>query len=250
MKATIYAMMSTPKLLFLALFAAATLFASCEKESDTPAAEAMTDDEAVAMIEGAMALEAEGMTSEIDAAIELTEIMMVKSPTNVNCGVEQDSSINRTFDSARFSGSLSSTWSWLLNCTAQDVPTDLSFNREASVSYESLRLISDDSSTGGWSMSNLTTGTEFVFNGNYSRTGSQESKVRNQTSFTSQIDFVLTDLKVGKLKRRINSGTATFSLTGESSTGQSYSITGSIVFLGDGEAEVTINGTTYPIDLY
>jgi hypothetical protein len=243
-------MMTSRKVLIPALFAASALLASCEKEESTPTADALTDEEAVAMVEGALALEAEGMSSEIDAAIELTEIMMVKSPTNVNCGLEQDSSINRTFDSARFSGSLSSSWSWLLNCNAQDLPTSLNFDRSATVSYESLRLISDDSSEGDWSMGNLTTGTEFVFNGNYHRSGTQESKVRNQTSFTSEIDFVLTDLKVGKLKRRINSGTATFTLTGESSTGQSYSLTGSIVFLGDGEAELTINGTTYPIDLY
>lgn len=250
MKAVIYPMICSKNILILAILTTSSFFVACDKEDSSPTTDAMTNEEAVAMIEGAMALEAEGMTAEIDAAIELTEIMQVKSPTNVNCGVEQDSSITRTFDSARFSGSLSSTWSWLLNCTAQEIPTDLNFAREANVSYESLRLISDDSSTGSWGMSNLTSGTEFIFNGSYSRSGTQESKVRNQTSFTSEIEFILTDLKVGKLKRRINSGTATFNLSGESSTGQSYTITGSIVFLGDGEAEVTINGVTYPIDLY
>lgn len=38
----------------------------------------------------------------------------------------------------------------------------------------------------------------------------RESKVRNQRSFGSAVKFDLSDLAVGKLKRKINRGMATF----------------------------------------
>lgn len=251
MKTTIYFMKNTGKTLTLALLAAFTLFTSCEKESDAPGSEdAITNDEAVALVEGAMAIEAEGLTAELDAAIDLTMAMQVKSPTNPYCGIGQDSTVSKTFNTARFDGSLSTSWNWMLNCNDQDIPQSLTYSRTGNVNYESLRLISDDYSQGNWSMTNLVGGTEYLFNGTYGREGTQESKVRNQMSFTSEIDFVLSDLAVGKAKRQINSGTATFTLQGDTSDGKSYHLTGSINFLGDGAAEIVINGKSYSVDLY
>lgn len=226
--------------------------ASCEKEATgTPdTGDAITDEEAVALVEGAMAMEAEGLTAELDAAIEVTQPMLQKSPTNPYCGISNDSTVTRTFTSARFDGNLSTSWQWMLNCDDNDLPVSLTYSRTGAISYESLRLISDDYAKGNWAMTNLVSGAEYLFNGNYERSGTQESKVRNQRTFESTVTFDLSDLAVGKIKRKINSGTATFTIKGEASTGEKYSLTGSITFLGDGAAEIIINGTTYSIDLY
>lgn len=238
--------------LSVALLAGLFLLTSCEKEpTGTPGSEdAITDEEAVALVEGAMALEAEGLTAELDAAIEVTQPMLQKSPTNPYCGIGNDSTVTHTFTSARFDGNLSTDWQWMLNCDDNDLPVSLTYNRTGEVSYESLRLISSDYAEGNWSMTNLLGGAEYLFNGSYERNGTQESKVRNQTSLESTVKFNLTDLAVGKVKRQINSGAATFTITGETSTGNSYSLSGTITFLGDGAAEVVINGTVYAIDLY
>lgn len=252
MKTSTYPVKSPLKTLTLTLLAGLFLFTSCEKEdTGTPGSDTvMTDEEAVALVEGAMALEAEGITAELDAAIEVTQPMLQKSPTNPYCGISNDSTVNHTFTSARFDGSLSTSWQWMLNCDENDTPQSLTYGRKGEVDYESLRLISSDYATGSWAMTNLVGGTEYLFNGTYERTGTQESKVRNQRSFESTVTFELSDLAVGKVKRQINSGMATFTISGEASTGETYSMSGSITFLGDGAATVTIKGMTYEIDLY
>lgn len=252
MKTSIYSMKQSLKTLTMVMLAATFLLTSCEKgDTGTPGMEAaITDEEAVALVEGAMAVEAEGMTAELNAAIAVTEPMLQKSPTNPYCGIGNDSTVTHTFNSARFDGNLSTNWQWMLNCDENDLPLSLTYGRTGEISYESLRLVSNDVAEGSWAMTNLVGGTEYLFNGSYERVGTQESKVRNERSFESTVKFDLTDLAVGKLKRKINSGTANFTISGEASTGETYSLSGSITFLGDGAAEVVINGIAYPIDLY
>jgi len=52
-----------------------------------------------------------------------------------------------------------------------------------------------------------------------------------------------------KPDRTIESGTATFTLTGATPKKGNFSFAGSLVFNGNGTATLTINGTAYSIDL-
>jgi hypothetical protein len=88
-----------------------------------------------------------------------------------------------------------------------------------------------------------------MLNGTYNRSGSQTSKVRDRNSFTSELDMTLASLSVNKNTLQIDGGTGTFTLTGSVAGGGSFSYEGSITFLGNGMATITINGETYEIDL-
>lgn len=249
---TFNARISFPKnLIVFALLGTILFSTACEKESTTPnEEEAITTEETVALVEAALADGAEGIANEVDDAIVAAELVLEKTLTNVYCGISKDSTLSRDFNSARFSGNYSTSWQWMLNCNEQEVPQSLDFSRVATGDYESLRLISDDKAEGTWAMTNLVTGTAYLFNGSYIRNGSQESKVRDQKSFTSTVELTVEDLSVGKIKRRITAGTATLLIKGQASSGENFSINGSVEFLGNGAAVLTINGQTYPIDIY
>lgn len=236
---------------FLLILSIAFIGASCNKEADdSPKEEAITTEETIALVEAALVEGAEGITHEVEDAVEVAELVLEKTLNNTYCGLSKDSTLARSFNRTRISGEYSTSWAWILNCNEQEIPVNLNFSRKANGSYESLRLISDDKADSEWVMDNLVLGTEYVLNGTYKREGTQASKVREQNSFSSTVEFTVTDLSIGKIKRRINSGSANLLITGQASNGESFSFNGTVEFLGDGAATVTINGEVYDIDLY
>lgn len=241
---------SSKNLTFLLILTLSLFGTACNKEADTaPKEEAITTEETLALAEAALAEGAEGIANEVADAVEVAELVLEKT-LNSYCGVEKDSTLSRSFNTARLSGNYATTWNWILNCNEQDVPVNLTFNRSAVGTYESLRLLSDDQANSEWIMSNLVTGTAYTMNGTYQRDGTQVSKVRDQRNFSSTVQFTVDNLTVGKIKRQITGGTATLLISGQASTGETFSFTGKVTFLGDGEATVEINGVSYEIDLY
>ncbi len=242
---------SLKKLTFLLILSMVFFGTACNKDAnDTPKEEAITTEETIALVEAALMEGAEGITHEVEDAVEVAELVLEKTLNNTYCGLSKDSTLSRSLNRPRLAGEYSTTWMWMLNCNEQEIPVNLTFARKASGSYESLRLISDDQANSDWVLDNLVYGTEYVLNGTYKREGTQASKVRAQNTFSSTVEFTVTDLSVGKIKRRINSGSANLLITGQASTGESFSISGTVEFLGDGVATVTINGEVYEIDLH
>ncbi|MBX2875672.1 MAG: hypothetical protein KTR30_26375 [Saprospiraceae bacterium] len=250
MKTVCTQILSLKKLAFLLTLSIAFFGTACNKDTDaTPNEEAITAEESIALVEAALVEGAEGLTHEVEDAVEVAELVLAKTLTNTYCGLGKDSTLVRSFDRPRLSGSYSTSWNWLLNCDEQEIPVNLNFSRKATGSYESLRLSSDDKAESDWVLDDLVFGTEYVLNGTYQRVGTQASKVRQQNTFTSTVEFTVTDLSVGKVKRRINSGSAALLVVGQGSNGESFSFSGTVDFLGDGAATVTINGEVYEIDL-
>lgn len=237
------------KLVFLLSLGLLVAGTSCQKNDDDKPA-AISDEEAVAIVEGALLANTEGIAREAFDAAVVTEQSLEKTTTNLECGETRDTSISRTWNVPNFSAAYTGTWSWTLNCNAQNLPASLVYIRTASGQYETPRIKSDDSANSQWTVSSLTAGLYYILNGSYTRQGSQMSKVGNQNTFTSSVVFAVTDLKVSKLTKLINSGLSTFTITGQSTAGASFSIVGSVEFLGDGGAIITINGQTWEVDLY
>ena len=99
-------------------------------------------------------------------------------------------------------------------------------------------------------MESLLVGPNYIFNGRYERNGIQESKVREMRSFTSTVLLEVEDLNIDKGEKQIVSGVATFTLSGTVNNETSFSQTGTVVFLGDGQANIIFNGNTYTVDLF
>ncbi len=231
---------------FFVLLLAFGMFSACNKEEEQVTT--VSEEDAVEVIENALVVESEGLTAEIEDAAQVADEYAEKA--EVPCGETFDSTVVYTLANSYITANYTSDWAWTLSCNQQNIPTTLDFTRTTDGEYETTRMLSDDSATGVWTMDNLLLGDAYIINGSYSRTGNQESKVRNMPTFTSTVEFDLTDVNVDKDLYRISSGTATFTISGTGSGGRNFQYTGEIIFLGDGAATITINDNTYSVDLY
>lgn len=236
-------------LLALASMALLLVFStSCEKETTSGPEETLSEEEVVAVVEGALLMNTEGITAEaLDAANTSDEYL---EKNNGPCEASFDTSVVRSYSGARISSAYTSHWGWTVHCNDLMVPNSIDFGRTTVGIYETLRMSSNDQANSNWAVDNLIAGDNYIINGSYTREGSQTSKVRSQNSFSSSLFVELSDLQVHKELKRIESGTATYALSGESTNGNSFHYEGQIIFLGDGSATVTINGNTYEIDLF
>lgn len=235
--------------LFIAIFLAAASVACNKEETGQPQSEAVSNEEIVALVEGALVADTEGLAAEMQDAAYVADEALEKDNT-LPCGETFDTTVVRNYSSAHFTAAYTSNWNWTLNCNDLNIPLSLDFNRQSQGEYETPRMESSDNAEGSWTVSNLTLGANYILNGSYSRQGSQTSKVRQQNSFTSSIEIAVAELNFSKADREIVSGSATFILTG-SGTGGNVNFThqGSIVFNGNGTATLTVNGNSYDIDL-
>lgn len=233
-------------LALLALFAFTT---SCDRDNEeTPDVVEISEDDAVDVIEGALTMDTEGLVSEIENAAEVADKYAEK--TLSPCGETFDSTFTVSQANAFIDASYTNTLEWTVFCNNAEIPVNLDFSRESQGSYETNRMESFDASSSLWNLDNLILGTAYVLNGDYSRSGSQTSKVRNENSLTSTVEMTVTNLSVDKGTRRIESGTADITVSGTSSTGHNFSFEAEVIFQGNGSAIVVVNGNSYEIDLY
>ena len=237
-------------LLALIFMGGGLFLTSCEKEDNTPEDQEVSIEDAADALMGALSNSSEGLAAEMEAAAKVADEATQKNLTVLECGETRDSTTTYSLNNSYITANYSTTWSWGLVCNAQSIPTAVTLGRATQGTYETARMSSDDSAESDWTVTQLLTGPNFVINGSYERDGSQASKVRDMRSFTSDILFTLDDLNIDKGTRRITSGIASFSISGASSTGNSFSFEGDIVFNGDGSATFIINGEQYTIDLY
>lgn len=221
---------------------------ACNKPTDEPE-DILNDDEIVALVEGALVADAEGMAQEASDAVYVADQYTTKTLLGP-CGQTTDSTVTRTFNYPQITGAYSTTWTWTVNCNNFQIPTSIDYGRIATGNYETLRMISADSEDSDWTVDNLISGANYILNGVYTRQGSQTSKIRNQNTFTSDLDISVTDLNVDKGTRRIVSGNATFILSGSGTGGNTFNYEGSLVFNGNGQVVITVNGHSHTIDLY
>lgn len=236
---------------FALLISFGAVFTSCDNEErEEPQTTTISDDEIIEIVTAATTSTTEGVTAEAIEMAYVADAVLEKGPTALECGETADSTFVRDIDLDRLNGSYSNYLYWGLNCNGIDLPTSIFFGREMNGNYETDRWISDDGANSDWLIEDLLTGPNYIFNGQYERTGTQESKVREMRRFSSTVTIEVQDLNIDKGQKKIESGIANFTLTGLVNGETSFEHTGTIVFLGDGMANLIINGNTYTIDLY
>lgn len=206
-----------------------------------------TEADAVAVVEGALANDAGGVTGDLEDALSVAHEYTAKS---VNpCGVPQDSSITKTVNRPNFTASYSTDWSWTLNCTNNVFPVSLDFARTAEGSYTARRLQTTDAVASAWLVDDLGTSPNWTINGTHNRMGDHQSLVGEQHTFSSDADFTFANIAVRKDDFALLSGSGSFTVALSGTGGGSRTWEGSITFLGDGEARIVLNGETYLIEL-
>lgn len=226
--------------LFLAMSAT-----SCKKESSS-STDSVSEEEAAEAISQSVSTESSGMSQQSADAVIVANAELVFLP----CGIEIDSTVTgASLPGASITYTYNLSWSWILSCSELGIPQKINFNITGSSSYDAPRMSSNDNSTASFELTNLTPGTtEYDMIASYQRNGTQQSKVFNKNTFTSTTIITSTNLKVDKITQLITSGTAAVSISGASSSGRTFSYTGTIAFLGNKKGTLTMaSGNTYNI---
>jgi hypothetical protein len=230
-------------LLFLVLLLSTAFAVACDQENNIIPVEnlPLSDEQMAEIVEATLVGEQQGL----DAAIaDVTEVAV----ETTNCGTIIDSTYVFTRSTDRLTANYTVSLQWLPSCGPGGLVRDIVFSHTTDGTYATDRISSDDESTSSLTVDNITGGTNLNVSGSFSRTGEQVLTARQRRTVNSSCAITLEDLKINKGTKHIESGQATFLLTGTSSGGRSFNVEGSIIFRGAGAATVIINGNQYEVN--
>ncbi|MEL6195308.1 MAG: hypothetical protein AAFR66_24850 [Bacteroidota bacterium] len=225
-------------------------FASCTDNEETPSANSeITTEEAAEIVGTSLASSSAGLDEVTVEVAETSEEMATE--TNFDpCGVQRDTAYSISSPSGAaisYSGDLS--YDFGVGCVG-DVPQTFSYEVAYSSIFDAPRMASSNTGSSSLSLESLSNDyIIFEVNGSYTRTGSFDSKIFNKTSSNASVTFNLNDLVVDLNDKRINGGSATFTLAGSTARGNTFNMTGDVSFDGQGNALISIDGQRFTLDL-
>ncbi len=208
----------------------------------------VTTDDAADMVAGSLSLNSDGVANMAsDATLNAT----VMGDAHLKCGTVRSDTISRLAGTGSpFSFSYKLTYNFMVDCNSNNQPDSLSSNLTYTGFFSGPNMSSSNSGSSVFGVGGLLPAdTAFVINGEYKRAGSFSSKVDTAKHGNNNIDINISKLTLKKPSRKIESGTATFSITGSTPHKGNFSFTGTLVFNGDGTATLTVNGNVYTINL-
>lgn len=237
---------SKSALLFVCLAAGISLvIPACKKDNDTTANSGVSEKQAVTVVSDAMINDQSGLVTQINSAAQIASGMSAErkgAKLSDLCGLNQDGAHNGSFTSEGTTFTYDVAWNYELNCV-QEVPQYLAMSYKSKLDVSSTKLTAKDSSVAVFKISGLdSTAAEWVFNQKFDHAGQITSKTDETPSFNSVIAYTSTDVKVSKTTLLIVSGTATLTISGKDSKGNSYSYSGTITFKGNKKATLVVAG--------
>lgn len=221
-----------------------TGFQSCRREGDS-----LTNEEAADVIENMLVSNSGGLAAQTEDVIMALDDAENKNQEATACDVLYDTTVTRIGSYGSVSFDYTFNWNYILTCSNLNVPQSFDFNYTSDGVYDTQRMSSDDNGSVDFTVTGIQPSAQnYVFNGMYLRNGTQQSKVRNQNSFSSTIQLTLNDVTVDKSTYAIIGGSASVSISGEVDGGESFAFEGTIVF-GNGTGTITLEGETYSVDL-
>lgn len=229
----------------LAITAAALMtLTACEKEEAT-SENSVTEEEAVEVMAQGISGESGGLSTQVEGTAEVAEA------TPITCGTSSSDTAFSALDVVR--GAITYSYSVSMNrqlVCSDGLPQEFSFHYTGENSYDAPRMSSDDNTTAGFVITGLSPlSAQYVFNANYVRNGTQQSKVRLQRSFASTLTITSTNITVDKATGRIVSGTVDVEFTGKVVGGSSNAnYKGSFTFTGNRTGTLVLkNGGSYTL---
>ena len=211
---------------------------SCSKTQE------FTQEDAVEIIEKSFEKDSYGVSEMISKFSE----DLVNTYSSYPCD-QYDTSYWYTYSSPLVNADYQINWDYTLIC-GLGVPNAAELNASTSGSYSTNRLNSTDNSNASLNVTGLEiSASSLHFNGSLSRNGNQTISINSKTrNLSSDINIELTNVSVNKSSYEIESGSGSVVITGNNGN-DSFSFSGEIVFHGDGNATLTMNGNTYQISV-
>jgi hypothetical protein len=219
--------------LLTVLTAFAVTVSSCKKDNGITA-NAVTEEEAAEVISLAVSGNTEAFSDQV------TEAAIAANVYGSTCSYNKDTAVTRTNTAGAYTWNYMFNWNRAVVCTS-GVPNTFNANYKMKGSYDAPKMSSNDSAVASLAVTNLISGSQYTYNGSYTRSGSQVSKILNKNTFTSKIILNLSNVKVNKITGMIDSGTATISIAGATTSGNSFNYTGGIIFNGSKNASITLS---------
>jgi hypothetical protein len=222
-------------LLFLAVV-------SCKKTSNSPSA-AISNDEVANISAGSLSMSTDGLaTNSNDIAISaLTD--------GQGCGTSLADSTTKSGNVDNVSFNYFLKYIHTLTCNTNNQHDNIVYDLNFHGHFEGPNINSIDTGSSSFKIAGFTPqATAFVINGDYKRHGKFTLKIGDKASGTSFVDIMVANLTVDKTTKNITGGSATFAISVTVPKG-TFNFNGPVTFNGDGTANITINGTTYSINL-
>ncbi len=209
------------------------------------ATDLIEDDDVVELLENALNSKAGGFDAQ------MTDMLALVENYQNACGQTFDSTYSKTNGlGSLITYGYTYAWAGTVNCDTANAPQTINFSYSSSGNYTAPRMSSSDNGTYSIVVSGLQpSNSNYSLGGTYTRIGTQTTKIRNEFSFTATLGVGLTDLTVEKTTKDIKSGTGTFTVTGETSGGESITYDGSLTYNDDNTVTVNFNGKDYTINL-
>ena len=240
-------------LIILGLFTAQSFVTSCSKEGDEPMDQTeeigLSEEEAVEIMEASLQVNTGGLSSK---TMDISQALNgdIDFEFELTCDTPLEEVFPFQFESNNIQANYMVSWNYEIACNGANVPQTAEFETSSSGSYSTRNIVSDDSTSATLSVSGLQpSATAYLYTGSYNQNGFQSTSFNDiERSFTSSFTASLTSLVVSKSDYRIASGEGMATLV--VSNGEvSETFEGSIVFMGGGQATLTLNGTEYTISL-
>ena len=236
-------------LLLCAVGVASVAVIGCGKNlSPTDSQSAITEDDAADVVAASMggSSSSEGLSAQLKLAAELGSGPTAPDAPATIDGITFDTTIVRQ----AFGLGYSYRYTYYISYLFSNLGNTLDLSYAMKGVYDLPRMSSDDSANAVLNLNHIVdSNATLTVNGSYLRLGSQQFKVRDQLSITSQITMSLTNVEVDKFTKLIQSGTATVSISVQASNGRSFSRTGTITFDGNQRATLLLGARLFILDL-
>ncbi len=224
------------------------VISGCKEETTTPEV-TITEDDAADVIANNVGEgdQTNGFLAQVsDAGIVAGGGTLSGAPFTKFNNTLFDTTIVRTKSGSTYSY----TYTFKFSYNFTNLGNQLNFNYGMGGVFDGTNLKSVDSANGAVVVKHIIdTQPNYTATGTYNRKGTKESKVRDKNSSSGNFTLTLDSLAVSKSSKKVVSGSASFTYTATTSTGKIYTFTGTIVFLGNSQAQLTINGKTFAINL-
>jgi hypothetical protein len=244
---------------FLLILSTAVLV-SCSDNDDDNAQQSITDEEVTEVMksslvdQGGLVFDINFMSSSLgsmtsgrptSASANITDGDL--SAANCNQTVTQSNSNSNTVGPR--SWTITSNWSWTLNCDAQNNSASFDLIGNGTLDFDGPNLSKDITRAHNFNITGIEPSSDdWIYNANHTRNGLIQSNVGNKNSMTTTLNYGSTDIVVSKATQEIVSGTFNVSFQATLSNGNTVTRGATVVFNGNRTATVTLdNGTTFDV---
>jgi hypothetical protein len=167
----------------------------------------------------------------------------------INCNQTVSQSNTNSNSVGNRSWTITSNWSWTLNCDAQNNSISFDLDGNGTLDFDGPNLSKDINRTHDFNITGIEpSSAEWVYNASHNRNGMIQSNIGNQNSMTTTLTYGSTDIVVSKATQQIVSGTFNINFQAVLSTGNTITRGATVVFNGNQTATVTLdNGNTFSV---